>query len=61
MVFVGHSSGEMAAAYCVGGLSHESACKVAYYRGLVANLLVESDDKLGGMMTVGLSELGARY
>ena len=32
----GHSSGEIAAAYCAGGLSHESAMKVAYYRGLLA-------------------------
>lgn len=33
---VGHSSGEIAAAYTVGALSHEAACKVAYYRGQVA-------------------------
>lgn len=33
---VGHSSGEIAAAYAVGALSQESACRVAYYRGLLA-------------------------
>lgn len=33
---IGHSSGEIAAAYCAGGLSRTSAWKVAYYRGLAA-------------------------
>lgn len=33
---MGHSSGEIAAAYAIGALSQESACRVAYYRGLLA-------------------------
>lgn len=54
---VGHSSGEIAAAYCVGGLSRESAWKVAYYRGIVASRLVESNHQpCGSMMAVALSE-----
>lgn len=52
---VGHSSGEIGAAYCIGALSHESACKVAYYRGQVACQLkrVKPD---GAMMAVNLAE-----
>lgn len=52
---VGHSSGEIAAAYSIGALSHESACKVAYYRGKVARHLkrVKPD---GAMMAVNLAE-----
>ncbi|KAJ5184528.1 Acyl transferase/acyl hydrolase/lysophospholipase [Penicillium cf. griseofulvum] len=50
---VGHSSGEIAAAYCVGGLSRESAWKVAYFRGIVASTLVNSG---GRMLAVGMGE-----
>ncbi|KXG50576.1 Acyl transferase/acyl hydrolase/lysophospholipase [Penicillium griseofulvum] len=50
---VGHSSGEIAAAYCVGGLSRESAWKVAYFRGIVASILVNSG---GSMLAVGMGE-----
>ncbi|MCJ1386254.1 hypothetical protein MMC17_009380 [Xylographa soralifera] len=53
---VGHSSGEIAAAYCVGGLSHRSACKVAFFRGLHAAKLSESSKFRGAMISVGLSE-----
>ena len=54
---VGHSSGEIAAAYCVGGLSRESALNVAYYRGTLASRLVErSNQSRGSMMAVALSE-----
>jgi acyl transferase domain-containing protein len=52
---VGHSSGEIAGAYCVGALSRESAWKVAYYRGLVSASLAERDNH-GAMLAVGLSE-----
>lgn len=50
---VGHSSGEIAAAYTIGALSHESACKVAYYRGVVTGALRASDPS-GAMMAVNL-------
>ncbi|KAI1357546.1 hypothetical protein F5Y08DRAFT_352231 [Xylaria arbuscula] len=36
---VGHSSGEIAAAYAAGALSLESACKISYYRGYVSSLV----------------------
>ncbi|CAG8976538.1 hypothetical protein HYALB_00011015 [Hymenoscyphus albidus] len=49
---VGHSSGEIAAAYCTGALSRESAWKVAYFRGMVSESLAEKYE--GGMMAVGM-------
>ncbi|KAI0817435.1 hypothetical protein GGR55DRAFT_685082 [Xylaria sp. FL0064] len=53
---VGHSSGEIAAAFCAGAISRESAWTIAYYRGLLAARLVTSDlTRRGGMMAVQLS------
>ena len=52
---MGHSSGEIAAAYCVGGLSRESALKVAYYRGAAADSVKETGYGPMSMMSVGLS------
>ncbi|KAK5988235.1 Compactin diketide synthase mlcB [Cladobotryum mycophilum] len=55
---VGHSSGEIAAAYTVGALSHESACKIAYFRGKFAGKLVDENEatgKGGAMMSVNLA------
>lgn len=52
---VGHSSGEIAAAYCAGFLCHESAMKVSYFRGLLASVLTSSKEKVWGMASVGLS------
>ena len=51
---VGHSSGEIAAAYCMGALSQESAWKLAYQRGQLSKLLKAGS---GAMMSVGLSEM----
>lgn len=51
----GHSSGEIAAAYCAGILSQESAIVAAYYRGLYMSNIVNHQIK-GGMIAVGLSE-----
>ncbi|KAI4168739.1 MAG: hypothetical protein LQ343_006175 [Gyalolechia ehrenbergii] len=53
---VGHSSGEIAAAYCAGAISHRSALKIAYYRGLSASSLLQEGCLPGAMMAVGLSE-----
>ena len=53
-IVVGHSSGEIAAAYCTGGLSKESAWRVAYFRGLLAATMEQR--KRGTMMSVALSE-----
>lgn len=56
---VGHSSGEIVAAYCVGGLSLRSACKVAFLRGKLAAELATSSPRACTMMAVGLSEMQA--
>ncbi len=53
---VGHSSGEIAAAYCIGGISKASAWKIAYYRGIVSAALQRSGQDSGCTMAVGLSE-----
>jgi acyl transferase domain-containing protein/NADPH:quinone reductase-like Zn-dependent oxidoreductase len=54
---VGHSSGEIAAAYAAGYLSHEDAMTVAYWRGVLsADVNNRLQGKTGAMMAVGLSE-----
>lgn len=53
---VGHSSGEIAAAYCMDALSSESAWKLAYQRGQLSKLLKAGS---GAMMSVGLGEMEA--
>ncbi|RWA08359.1 hypothetical protein EKO27_g6749 [Xylaria grammica] len=55
-VVLGHSSGEIAAAYAVGALSHDSACRVAYWRGRLAGKLRETNPYNGAMVSVNLSE-----
>ncbi|KAF1852053.1 polyketide synthase PksD [Cucurbitaria berberidis CBS 394.84] len=60
---VGHSSGEIAAAYALGALSLESACKVAYHRGRLSGQLAKQLDastNSGAMMSVNLQEGGFR-
>ncbi|KAL1970796.1 hypothetical protein VTN77DRAFT_2630 [Rasamsonia byssochlamydoides] len=52
---VGHSSGEIAAAYAAGALSLESAMAVAYYRGLLCSQMAARGTRDGGMIAVGLS------
>ncbi|KAF2633120.1 putative polyketide synthase [Macroventuria anomochaeta] len=51
---VGHSSGEIAAAYAVGALSFEDALAVAYHRGRLTSKLI-STGVSGGMIAVGAS------
>nr|WNS47931.1 FunA [Talaromyces coalescens] len=51
---VGHSSGEIGAAYAAGVLSLTDAMRVAYYRGLHAKLASSGEGKKGSMMAVGL-------
>jgi hypothetical protein len=54
---IGHSSGEIAAAYAFGSLSFEDALTVAYFRGVYSNLVSEIAPQLrGAMLAVGLSE-----
>ncbi|KAL8923718.1 MAG: hypothetical protein Q9208_004470 [Pyrenodesmia sp. 3 TL-2023] len=50
---VGHSSGEIAAAYASGFLNRHEAIKIAYYRGLFASLAGTTIK--GAMMAVGTS------
>ena len=60
-VVVGHSSGEIGAAYSAGALSADSALKVAYYRGTLSDLLAaDTPGQSGGMMSVGLEERDAK-
>ncbi|KAK7214382.1 hypothetical protein V2G26_002385 [Clonostachys chloroleuca] len=54
---VGHSSGEIAAAYAVGALSLEAASVVSYFRGQLAGTLAGSS---GAMMSVNLDQENAR-
>ncbi|UKZ52827.1 Type I Iterative PKS [Trichoderma virens] len=48
---VGHSSGEIAAAYCAGKINQQTAWKVAYYRGYVSSQVSSN----GSMLAVGLT------
>lgn len=50
---VGHSSGEIAAAYAIGFLNRHEAIKIAYYRGLFASLA--GTTMKGAMLAVGTS------
>ncbi|RYP40552.1 hypothetical protein DL768_010620 [Monosporascus sp. mg162] len=53
---VGHSSGEIAAAYTAGALSLVSACKVSYYRGQLAGKLRAATVSCpGAMISVNLA------
>ncbi|KAI0141789.1 putative hybrid NRPS/PKS enzyme [Xylariaceae sp. FL1272] len=52
---VGHSSGEIAAAYAADFLSGEDAIRVAYYRGLYTSLADGGSGQKGAMMAVGTS------
>lgn len=51
---VGHSSGEVAAAYAAGLISHEASMKVAWLRGQVSKTVAEKNSK-GGMLAVNAS------
>ncbi|KAH9986574.1 polyketide synthase [Xylariaceae sp. FL0662B] len=55
---VGHSSGEVAAAYAAGHITAHAAWRVAFFRGLCSKELSKtlSRSNSGAMMSVGLSE-----
>ncbi|KAM4060065.1 acyl transferase domain-containing protein [Hirsutella rhossiliensis] len=58
---VGHSSGEIAAAYAVGMLSAEDALSVAYHRGMHVRRLKELyPDLHGAMLAAGISAADAQ-
>ncbi|RDL32026.1 Reducing type I polyketide synthase [Venustampulla echinocandica] len=51
---VGHSSGEISAAYCTGSINRESAIKLAYHRGVLASKLARSSQSSHCMASIGL-------
>ncbi|KAL8717594.1 MAG: hypothetical protein Q9225_005174 [Loekoesia sp. 1 TL-2023] len=51
---LGHSSGEIAAAYAAGALSHTVALSVSYHRGFIAKECKHDDNNGGAMLAVGL-------
>ncbi|KAK7752884.1 Type I Iterative PKS [Diatrype stigma] len=53
---VGHSSGEIAAAYTAGHLSHRTAIAIAFHRGFMASISKTKGLPAGAMMSVGLGE-----
>ncbi|KAL6231640.1 hypothetical protein BDW75DRAFT_243734 [Aspergillus navahoensis] len=53
---LGHSSGEVAAAYAAGILDHKEALTIAYYKGFVASWCKEAVLPKGAMLAVGLGE-----
>ena len=52
---IGHSSGEIVAAYAAGFISAHDAIRIAYYRGLYAHLARGREGRHGSMMAVGMS------
>jgi malonyl CoA-acyl carrier protein transacylase/SAM-dependent methyltransferase/NAD(P)-dependent dehydrogenase (short-subunit alcohol dehydrogenase family)/acyl carrier protein len=52
---VGHSSGEMGAAYAAGWISAEDAIRAAYHRGIHASSAVGEDGKFGAMLATSLT------
>lgn len=53
---VGHSSGEIAAAYTAGHLSQRTAIGIAFHRGFMAGISKTRGLPPGAMMSVGLGE-----
>ncbi|KAF6821939.1 hybrid nrps pks [Colletotrichum musicola] len=56
---VGHSSGEIGAAYAAGVLSARDAMLISYYRGLSAHLASGKNGEKGAMMAVGMTRAEA--
>ncbi|KAI1810340.1 hypothetical protein GGS20DRAFT_589632 [Poronia punctata] len=50
---VGHSSGEIAAAYAAGYISDSDAIYISYFRGFYSHLARGGNDESGAMMAVG--------
>lgn len=58
---VGHSSGEIAAAYCAGAITRQAAWQIAFHRGRqCANLKTQAPELRGAMLAVGLGAEGVR-
>ena len=56
---VGHSSGEIAAAYAVGALSHSGALYASFHRSKVSQLVKQVITTPGGMLVTTLNETTA--
>lgn len=52
---VGHSSGEIAAAYAAGFISAYDSIRIAYYRGLLAKHACGPNGKRGAMIAIGVT------
>lgn len=53
---VGHSSGEIAAAYAAGKISMRDAILISHYRGLGVHMACGKNGEKGGMLAAGLSK-----
>ncbi|KAF7552333.1 hypothetical protein G7Z17_g4400 [Cylindrodendrum hubeiense] len=53
---IGHSSGEIAAAYAAEALDHETALEISYRRGFMSQACARVISSRGAMMAVGLGE-----
>lgn len=57
---LGHSSGEIAAAFCAGAISEEAALRIAYFRGVSAARLSYNTTHRGTMLATGLNAEAAQ-
>ncbi|KAM3514990.1 hypothetical protein MY11210_001349 [Beauveria gryllotalpidicola] len=57
---VGHSSGEIAAAYAAGFINADDAIKIAYTRGLCAHLAQGRQGEKGGMIAAAMTHPDAK-
>ncbi|KAG5796065.1 hypothetical protein H9Q69_004899 [Fusarium xylarioides] len=57
---IGHSSGEVAAAYAAGALNRDNAIIVAYHRGVALSMAKAAAEVPGSMMAVTLGEAEAQ-
>ena len=55
-VVVGHSSGEIAAAYAVGALTRGGALRVSFHRSFISAMRKKASSCQGAMIAVGLGE-----
>ncbi|KAL2129699.1 hypothetical protein VTI74DRAFT_7429 [Chaetomium olivicolor] len=56
---VGHSSGEIAAAYAAGRISMREAILISHYRGMGVHMACGANGAKGGMLAAGLSKVEA--
>ncbi|KAJ4291251.1 hypothetical protein N0V88_006252 [Collariella sp. IMI 366227] len=56
---VGHSSGEIAAAFAAGRISMREAILISHYRGLGVHMACGANGAKGGMLAAGLSKIDA--